>query len=126
MNIIEAAKSGRGYKRKHGSYWFINKIGHSYSFLTDDIIADDWELREVKAKWYKGNFKERYPNGVLCYVSGSANPKDDHTTFIRIIVDYKTNSVLPFIADNSCEYRQANPASERDAPTIIKNWLQED
>lgn len=42
MNIIEAIKSGKKFRRKNKGAWFFN--GEVYSYTTDSILADDWEV----------------------------------------------------------------------------------
>jgi len=67
MNIIEAVKSGRRFKRKHwdkSSYLFANKNSSlgtisretgQIIFLESDILANDWEIEpeviEFECKW---------------------------------------------------------------------------
>lgn len=51
MNIIEAIKSGRLHRRKIGRQWYYpmsatNQNDIAYSI--EDILADDWEIEEVR------------------------------------------------------------------------------
>lgn len=46
MNLIDAIKSARPFRRKGkggGGFWFVST---EPSFATVDIIADDWEIQE--------------------------------------------------------------------------------
>jgi hypothetical protein len=48
MNLIDAIKSGRRFRRKSQSNqgpWY--QRGSGIRFYEDDIIADDWEVEEV-------------------------------------------------------------------------------
>jgi hypothetical protein len=60
MNLIDAIKSGKPFKRKNGSEWLCKWDG-CYSeiirygdnpegpkkFTVDDILSDDWEIKET-------------------------------------------------------------------------------
>ena len=51
MNIIEAIKSGKLHKRKINKEWchapsVTNQFSLAYSI--EDILADDWEIEEVR------------------------------------------------------------------------------
>ena len=49
MNIIEAVKSGKIFKRKADiEYNYNSSLQHDawYQFNTRDILADDWEIEE--------------------------------------------------------------------------------
>lgn len=47
MNLIEAVKSGKLYRREahaeDGVWLYPNKV---YTYEKDDIVADDWEIQE--------------------------------------------------------------------------------
>lgn len=50
MNIIEAVKSGKRFRRKtHPNYWF-DRPPTDHSFTIDWILADDWEIEEKKVE----------------------------------------------------------------------------
>lgn len=54
MNLIEAIKSGRPYKRKrHEAYIKSNMEGRMY--YEPDVLADDWEIEEAELKFKIGN-----------------------------------------------------------------------
>lgn len=44
MNIIEALKSGKNFKRKSWSKYLSYEDGHRFCCL--DILADDWEVQQ--------------------------------------------------------------------------------
>ena len=46
MNIIEAIKSGKRFKRKSEIAWMSGD--QLYNYVKADIIADDWEVEERK------------------------------------------------------------------------------
>ena len=45
MNIIEAIKSGRKFKRSGCGFYLVTS---SYRFSTEDLLAEDWEIEEEK------------------------------------------------------------------------------
>ena len=56
MNIIEAIKSGKPFKRESWVKWTVDYCNSyiawsenlcSVSFSTEDLIADDWEVKET-------------------------------------------------------------------------------
>lgn len=47
MNLIDAIKSGRRYRRKNTLYW-MSRDGHP-SYTADLVVADDWELEPLPA-----------------------------------------------------------------------------
>jgi hypothetical protein len=49
MNIIEAIKSGKRYRRKGETGWY-DATDHyqDYVFPTRAVLADDWEVEEVR------------------------------------------------------------------------------
>lgn len=46
MNILEAAKSGKRFKRKTHGCWFA--FDKDRLFNLDDIVADDWEIEVAR------------------------------------------------------------------------------
>lgn len=60
MNIIEAIKSGKRFKRKHASKWHDFKNGGIYytdidgdyvnlhNLRVNEVLADDWEIEEKR------------------------------------------------------------------------------
>lgn len=74
------------------------------------MYADDsWEVEEM---WYEGDFKAKYPNGVLCLVSTGIRGN----TYMTCIVDYKYDV---FVDDSGIHYENATPVKSEDAPAII-------
>ena len=54
MNIIDAIKSGKRYKRKAYREWYrpaspTSTCYSSLQYSDEDILADDWEVEENKA-----------------------------------------------------------------------------
>ena len=82
MKDEDSLLGGKWFKRKYRSYcvrWsedkylfemlaekcvVKNKAIAVYHFNPEDFGVDDWKW--VEEKWYEGNFKKKYPNGVLC------------------------------------------------------------
>lgn len=51
MTIIEAASSGKAFRRKSYQWtitWFIPSEADNLEFTLDDVLADDWEIIEDK------------------------------------------------------------------------------
>ena len=48
MNIFEAVKSGKKFKRKNWVVWYEGK--DEPAFMLSDILAEDWEVEEPKKK----------------------------------------------------------------------------
>lgn len=58
MNIIEAIKSGKRFKRKREVRWVEDPRLQPYHF--HEVIADDWEIEEKKVEITKGQFWHAY------------------------------------------------------------------
>ena len=126
MTIQEAIKSGRPFKRPHYENWLVidelnNKIWFSInkgrgrflpSFSAEDLLADDWKIKE---KWYEGNFKKKYPNGVLCWCYN----ENIINGVVDIIINYDEKSNFPFISPR-LSYSQVSPFRPEKAPACIK------
>ena len=77
----------------------------------EDFVADDWKW--VKEKWYD-RFKEKYPNGVLCWVWYSY----PHTPiYKRVVLDY--DSTLQLFKTDTGTMVYAIPIEPEEAPAII-------
>ena len=135
MTLVEIMKnkeklySNTPFRRKGKSYcirWseeygFLRTTSHKkydtnndeicrYNFLPEDFLVDDWEWVE---EWYEGDFKKKYPNGVLCWVwGGFVNP------FRAVVIDYKPSTHY-FITENGC-WLNAKPVKPEETPAIIK------
>lgn len=48
MNIIDAVKSGKPYKRKLAEGWIVPKSSSIITISQEDLLADDWEVEEKK------------------------------------------------------------------------------
>ena len=121
MTIQDAIESGRPFRRPGHGFWLgveDNTIidyedREDYYLTVDDIIADDWEIKE---EWYEGNFKEKYPNGVLCWVweRGVAS--------LDIVIDYLVGSDSPF-RTRYAYFKHVEPVKKNEAPVIIGDEL---
>lgn len=69
MNIIEAMKSGKRFRRKEGDGWFfavtdfIPTAGPSIGRVVierHDLLADDWEVEEKKVEITKDTLANAY------------------------------------------------------------------
>lgn len=69
MNIIEAIKSGKKFKRRiHTRYY--PKLGDavsgmSYRFDAADMLAQDWEVEESSVTIYRSQFEAAWKRVVL-------------------------------------------------------------
>jgi len=68
-------------------------------------------------KWYEVNFKENYPNGVLCWVSNFENA---YPKRIDIILRYFSNEKYPFIGING-NWKYAIPVSKDEKPEFLED-----
>lgn len=48
MTLIEALNSGKKFKRKEEKFWTYPKTGERGIFTKTDIVADDWEVEDVR------------------------------------------------------------------------------
>ena len=105
-----------------GGQWFmpivedlgIRKLFRKSHKETIDMIpidyADDiWETEEM---WYEGDFKNKYPNGVLCLVRTGIKGG----AYMACIKNYTYGC---FIDDSGVHYENAIPVSPKNAPAII-------
>lgn len=65
MNIIDAAKSGKKFKRKHMQAWFSTcvkpeSLGSGAYFAWADIVHDDWEIEEEKIEITREQIKRAF------------------------------------------------------------------
>lgn len=75
MNLIDAAKSGRPFRRLDQTpYWTTVQKEHAIDITWEDILADDYALKaDLVQKWqYVMRAKEPLPNGQTLYVSENA------------------------------------------------------
>ena len=56
MNLIEAVKSGKRFKRKTHTLWNDNLPDTIYEFSYRSILADDWEIEERKIEITESEF----------------------------------------------------------------------
>ncbi len=50
MNLIDAVKSGKPFRRIAWQDYWLASDSWSKSFLKQDILADDWEIQEIEVK----------------------------------------------------------------------------
>ncbi len=61
MTLIEAIKSGRPFRREEdGAEYGWNYPSQAYSYSTDDILADDWEIKEPTVTITRTQFLETF------------------------------------------------------------------
>lgn len=78
MNIIEAIKSGKRFRRKswkaNEMTWISQDLGDLPLQLTrGDIVADDWELKEEPVTITRTQFFEAYAHAVAELPSNPTN-----------------------------------------------------
>ena len=126
MTLQEAIKSGRPFKRKQQAYWMVvngsniiisdgeyNKYLSYYDIDVKDILTKDWIIKE---EWYEGDFKSKWPNGVLCWVWDS-----NLTSKIKmVVIDYRKNLSKPF-KTYFYNWDHAEPVKPEEAPAIIES-----
>ena len=69
----------------------------------------------IKEEWYEGNFKEKYPNGVMCKVWD----KNDDATYTAIVIDYDKVRAYPFITSELGKYEFAKPITDKNKLPVI-------
>ena len=68
----------------------------------------------MKEEWYEGDFKKKYPNGVLCWVwDDNLEPK------MYVIIDIDYNSNYKFVTCCRENFKYAKPVRPEEAPAII-------
>ena len=70
---------------------------------------------KLEEKWYEGDFKKKYPNGVLCWVWHYMSPEKYRT----IVVNYVKDSKYPFLSFDNFTWKCAKPMNSSEAPAII-------
>ena len=121
MTLQEAILSEKPFKRKDWEFYFKVRRNSIYLESTnslfipkkEDILANDYEIEE---KWYEGNFKKKWPNGVLCKVGDNIK----YHQIFAIVVDYIPDSQNPFLTINNTLWKSAEPIKPEEAPAIIK------
>ena len=122
MYLTEVLKTGKPFKRKKKTFYLsVNqegKIGFEESggfieatLTKEDILADDWMIKE---EWYEGDFKKKYPKGLICWAWDYDG--DDKAKVVMIAFNKK--SEFPFETEEGC-YRYAEPITKEEAPTIL-------
>jgi hypothetical protein len=65
MNLIEAIKSGKLFRRKsqpNQDFWF--RPMDSHSFTQDEILAEDWEVEEIEVTINKKEFHRAWKEAL--------------------------------------------------------------
>lgn len=82
MNIIEAIKSGKRFRRKTYDIWWDAVIKSyasqtaTFNLMPADLIAEDWEIEEEKIEVTKTQLYEAYMNSLGSYSGMCGGP--DH------------------------------------------------
>lgn len=122
MTLQEAIKSNRPFRVIGAKTWLIvnkenneiiTKNSNSPVKLTATNILLNYEIQE---QWYEGNFKKKWPNGVLCKVGDNIK----YHQIFAIVVDYIPDSQNPFLTINNTLWKSAEPIKPEEAPAIIK------
>ena len=91
-----------------------------YDFIPDNLLADDWEWVE---EWYEGDFKKKYPNGVLCWVWDFTDDYDSKKVNVHqeIIIDtYIDREGNRVFKSRYRTFKYVKPIEPEEAPTIIE------
>jgi len=78
MNIVEAVKSGKRFRRKNQAAWHFpaeDNVERNYLLTTKSILADDWELEERTSTITEGEFDD-----LVCAIADDFIENPD-TTF---------------------------------------------
>ncbi len=121
MTLQEAIKSGKPFKRPCHMYWmlvnndrivYVSAVGAiNWTPNIEDYFADDYFVKE---DWYEGDFKKKFPNGVLCWVWDRGFRKR-----MAIVIGYDKERVHPFLVTYGAYYEYAEPIKPEEAPAII-------
>ena len=119
MYIHEAIKSGKPFKRKGDKDYYSADIKASSVIVLDalDLLADDWVIKE---EWYEGDFKAKYPNGVLCYVWDDDSIVETSKNRVDIIYAYIPDWDLPF-RGLSTKWIHAQPVPKSEMPACLED-----
>jgi hypothetical protein len=86
MNIIEAVKSGKRFRRIGWTRWYPddtvgnNIVDETPSCSKEDILATDWEIEERKVEITESEFENAYK---LCESSYNPGPNDFYNRLKR-------------------------------------------
>ena len=121
MTLQEAVESCKPFKAITSELWLIadktkNRILFKHDNTPKTIVPSDFFLDyEIKEQWYEGDFKKKWPKGVLCWVWDDLNNDKQK----RIVVDYDPKDELPFITYSRYIFKYAEPIKPEEAPAII-------
>ena len=121
MTFLEAVESNKWFRLKGTKNWLkVNTYGeiviaqgenegNVVNLIKKDILGD----YEVKEEWYK-NLKEKYPNGVWCWVWN----KKGYEMKAVITNYYKKKDSHPFVTTSGWCYEHAEPLTEEEAKEV--------
>ena len=69
MNIIEAVKSGRDFRRKNTDLWYSNNDS-PYKITKEDLLAEDWELEVAPVVITREQFNAAWETVLRSSVDG--------------------------------------------------------
>ena len=138
MILQDAIKKGGLIKLPQMSHWIRLVVSllvwddyelDNYAYLTrESLLSNKWEAKDIiNEEWFEGNFKNKFPYGVLCNVyNGKSKPNPDTgsiMTFegmdINVIFNYHKGDIHPF-KSIYWSWERAVPVSTYNAPKIIK------
>ena len=93
-----------------------------YHFNPEDFTSHDWSWFKEKKMWHEGNFKGKYPSGVLCWVWDRTDDYDSRPINYHqeIIIDtYIGGNNTTIFKSWSNAYEYAVPVTIDEAPAII-------
>lgn len=64
MNLIEAVKSGKSYKRKKHTYWY-ESSNKEFHLSIQCILADDWEVESEPLMITRAQFDEAWYRAIV-------------------------------------------------------------
>lgn len=70
MNLIQALKSGKRFRRQFRLKWFTDEL--SFNFSKIDLLAEDWEVEEEKVTITRTQLIESLKESINCYISENA------------------------------------------------------
>jgi len=65
MDIIEAIKSGKKYRRIGEKHWYETAPDFShYAFSTRDVLSDDWEIEQTSVTITRQQFDDAWVKSI--------------------------------------------------------------
>ena len=119
MTIEEAVESGKELKLEGNEWLYVRANGCicykgtilPATFTKKDVLSNKWIVKE---EWYEGDFKAKYPAGVLCKVS------DDEVNWILAIITlYGEGEDYPFFTNIPTQWTYAKPVPKEEMPFVL-------